>query len=537
MSHISYWMQAVHADSSMCSIAQEQLPAIRSIRFCRELPESDPDILYLGSTKDLTIMFSMVQASFMMPPGLTFFMSGYSKELLELARRLRVTLICSEMDIFSMYNVLETLLRQYQDWQHRFDTASSPGHSIQDIVDTAASISGFSIFLLNIANRVIYKSVRKELKEPWIHQLDQTGYPDEEARSRLLDDAEQSRAVLKELPSGEICWVYKVTKQGTAISNMLFITQNEHRRFDAYSVMDMTRQAIHRLMKESTGPSYWAGEHFRELLKKVTENTELNLYEINECFSRISCTSGIFCSFIIIEFSHPQTLVRRSTPILTELESLFPDNNAAVYENAIVLLLSRPDRAFQPRPIFDTDAFDRLLIRYDAYAAISNATSRRSLTRTQYIMTKDILRLGRQLFPDPKNRVYYYEDLAEYFMIEQTVIRFREHFGHDDITLLMHPDAIKLIRYDMDHQTSLLEFVYHYCLSSGNLALTAQHAFMHRNTASARLARIKELIQADLEDGQVRQRMIYSYKVYQYYSHCSDTTLEKRIELGYTLKA
>lgn len=351
-------------------------------------------------------------------------------------------------------------------------------------------------------------------------------------RDILISPGAPSRIIFNELNPGYITWVYKVTKQGAAISYMIFAARESDRSFDTYTLMKLTRQSIHKLMEKNNGPTYWAGEPFKSILKDIVENKLLNNYEINRRCSMISCSSGIFCTFVIIAFQDPDTLNRFTTRILTELEELFPDNNAAIYDDCIVLLLPRTTRIFQPRPIFDTNGFSTLLQQYDAYASISNATSRRTLMRTQYIMTKKILSLGRKLFPDPHERIYYYEDFAEYFMIELSISSFRNLFGHDDIVLLIHPDAMKLVKYDKEHDTNLLEFVCHYCLCNCNINQTAKSAYMHRNTASGRLAKVHELISADLENGEVQQRMIFSYKVYLYYSRCSDMSLEKRMEHG-----
>ena len=146
------------------------------------------------------------------------------------------------------------------------------------------------------------------------------------------------------------------------------------------------------------------------------------------------------------------------------------------------------------------------------------------------MITRQALSLARKLFPERKDRIYYFEDLAQYLMIELAVSSFRELFGHDDIVLLIHPDAIRLIEYDQKHHSDLMKFVYHYCLCSCNIVQTARSAFMHRNTAASRLARVHKLITADLADGQVQQRMIFSYKVYHYYQKCSCMSLEERME-------
>lgn len=530
MSHISYWMERAEAVPGRCHIAFQQLPFIESIRFARNAETLSETIVYIGSADELLKRLS----GSIQPGKFTFFSSGFDENLLELAARRQVNVICTDKDPFLLHDLLEDLTGQYRDWASRFHEVSGPGHSIQDIVELAAQITGFTVFLLNTADRVIFSSPNPSIEDPVIESIAKSGVLSPAIKEQLIDPLPLSRAILRELSPGWICWVYKVMKEGTAISNMIFAAEESSRRFDAYTVMELTKQAIHRLMKTSGSFPYWAGEAFKVLLQEIVECEITDEREINQRFSMISCGSGIFCSFIIIEFARPDAPAKPASQMLTELEELFPDSNTAVYEGNIVLLLSRPNRAFQPRPVFDTEAFTGLLTRHGAYASISNATSRRSLLRTHYIMTKRILSLGRKLYPASGDRIFYFEDFAEYFMIDLSITSFKNLFGHDDIVLLMHPDAVKLVKYDKENNMNLMEFVYHYCLCNCNIVQTAKSAFMHRNTAAGRLAKVHELIRADLGNGEIQQRMIFSYKVYRYYNRCSDRGLEER--LGEELK-
>ena len=528
LSNITYWMEAVHAQPDQCYLAQPQLADITSIRFIGNIKEFSPDTLYLGSAEAVRQLLD--SPAFPHISGITFFASGFLSGLPQLAASRGANVVCTEEDLFSLHNLLDEQVQKYRSWSIRFHELSNPGHPIQDVVDEAARITGFSIFLLNTADRVIFKHVNPQIQAPAILALQENGFLTPDLKTLLTDPNGSSRVMLKELGDDSICWIYKVYKQGTAISNMIFAAPASARRFDTYTVMELTRSAIHRLMRESQDLSYWAGEEFKILLKEIVETRITDKQEIDARFSKISCGSGIFCSFIIIAFEKQEILRKNATQILTELEELFPDTNVAIYDECIVLLLARPNRAFQPRPIFDTEGFSRLLAGYQAHAAISNATSRRGLLRTQYILTKQVLDLGHKLFPAGRERILYFEDFAEYLMIELAINSFKNQFGHDDIVLLIHPDAVKLIKYDRDHHSDLMKFVYHYCLCNCNIVQTAKNAYMHRNTAANRLTKVHELINADLSSGEVQQRMIFSYKVYHYYRHCSAMSLEERME-------
>lgn len=419
---VSVCIHAVHAKPDQCHILRHRLPDIRTIRFVQSETSFSEDILYLGTPQQLRRLFLSAGSGQPAAQGVCpwFFASAPdSREaasdsvpsLLALAAQLGVNLVCSDEDIFTLYNLLD-------------------------------------------------EQVQKLRREPTDTQDGPTA-----------DAAPPSRR---------------------------------------------TREEIRR--------------EFRLLLKGIVENQITDTEEIHGRCEAMGCGYGIFCSFMIMDFQNQKLLKKHGTRILTRLEELFPDALGTVYGDGIVLLLARPNRSFQPRPVFDTAALTQVLESCQAYAAISNATSRRGLMRTQYMITRQALSLARKLFPERKERIFYFEDLAQYLMIELAVSSFRELFGHDDIVLLIHPDAIRLIEYDQKHHSDLMKFVYHYCLCSCNIVQTARSAFMHRNTAASRLARVHKLITADLADGQVQQRMIFSYKVYHYYQKCSCMSLEERME-------
>ena len=101
--------------------------------------------------------------------------------------------------------------------------------------------------------------------------------------------------------------------------------------------------------------------------------------------------------------------------------------------------------------------------------------------------------------------------------------------GHDDIIYLTHPDVVKLYRYDLAHKSNLLDVLYYYCLNNCSVSQAARAAYMHRNTFSARLAKLQELSKADLTNGEIQQRMVFSCKILRYYDRYAKINLGKRL--------
>lgn len=286
------------------------------------------------------------------------------------------------------------------------------------------------------------------------------------------------------------------------------------------------RNTLNALIRKKADPVS-ASADLSTLLDDIVKNGLTNEAEINRRLALLPRVPQTYLSLVILEFENAADT--DLSDLFTRLETVFPESNITKYGEEVVLLLSCSDRQFQPAPAFAHDTFCALLSDYNAFASISNATSHRSRLHTSYVLTMRILRLGKALRTHVSDRLFFFEDYAEYYMIDLCFNSFHELFGHNDIIYLTHPDAIAIARYDREYNSNLLDVLYHYCLCSENITQTAQSAYMHRNTVTAKIAKIRELIRADLGSGQIRQRMIFSCKILRYYEKYVGIDLEERL--------
>jgi len=529
MSELSFWVDALRPFAGESVISVPKLPMISAIRFVRHMGTPAADIIYVGTGDEVQRAMEGEHKC----KGLTFFSSGGYERLIELAGENGANLVISELDIIDIHDRLSDVMRRYQLWSKSLLEAASAGN-IHSVVKTVSELSGMPLFLLNSRFRVIFSSDIQGSAEPIAGELDKNGYLSEKSAQILFGEdgkniSREPAFIFRVMDNGNICWIQKVLKDNKIISTMLMFAPASRRDFDAETMLELTRTAISRIMRMPGGAGYWTEADFKTLLDDIVSQRLTDEQEINNRFSLILRTPHRYCTFIIIEFGNPSGIPHPSTHLFTQLEEIFPDSNAAVYNNSVVLLLSRPDRVFQPTPIFDNERFAGLLTRYNAYAAISNATSRRGMLRTNYLICKSILQLGKALAPNTKQRFYFFEDYAEYFMIDLCINSFCALLGHDDIIYLTHPDAIAVARYDKDNQTNLLDVLYYYCLNNCNVVQTAKSAYMHRNTVASKIAKIHELIQADLSNVQTQQRMIFSYKILRYYDKYARINLNEHL--------
>lgn len=91
-----------------------------------------------------------------------------------------------------------------------------------------------------------------------------------------------------------------------------------------------------------------------------------------------------------------------------------------------------------------------------------------------------------------KASVFYYEDLMVYHLLSGLDESFLESFRTQSLG--------KIIKYDAENNTKLIETLEAYFAHSGNVTKAAESSFLHRNTFIYRMKKIRELLEHDMEN-------------------------------------
>lgn len=122
-----------------------------------------------------------------------------------------------------------------------------------------------------------------------------------------------------------------------------------------------------------------------------------------------------------------------------------------------------------------------------------------------YEQAKCSLRLGRRLDPDAWEYHYSKYYLQDMFSCYQT------KFPLEDITVRYLSRLSK--ENDSTNYNALL--LYHYLETERNISMTAKLMHMHRNSVIYRLQKIQDTLNLDLDDPDVRMRLMISFKILQ----------------------
>ena len=223
---------------------------------------------------------------------------------------------------------------------------------------------------------------------------------------------------------------------------------------------------------------------------------------------------------VLIEFDSDKVSVKN---FVKEMKILFGTNNITMYDGRIVAWLSGSNHIFKPE--FDESEFDDLLKRYHCKAVISNAGRFLRGIRTLYIQSKDILSIMDSLDFVLKGRSWaYYDELSFYHMIQLCESAIFQSYGHNRLVYLAGPGIMEVIRYDQDHNTNFLEFLFAYIENGRNIGKTAEELHMHRNTVVYKLKKVEELLHTNSLNTKVFHELETSCRVMMYAKYVARET-------------
>lgn len=125
--------------------------------------------------------------------------------------------------------------------------------------------------------------------------------------------------------------------------------------------------------------------------------------------------------------------------------------------------------------------------------------------RMGYNQAKSALDIGRKLEPNAIEyhySKYYLEDMLSYY---------QSKFSLDDISVRY----LDQLSDEKGYSNSNLLLLFHYLSTERNISLTAKQVHMHRNSVIYRLQKIQDILNLDLNDPDVRMRLMITFKIMQ----------------------
>lgn len=467
------------------------------------------DRLYLGDASSVHVL-STARAE----PACAVLLAGAGGDPAPELRLEQGILVCFSCSLTLLFNTVSEALAQAAQWRSAYLELTDHGRGLHAIVALTAHLSDSAVLLLDQSGRVVASS-GMERSAYLAGQVSATGALPQRTTDALFPAGPEARCGAWAVPGTDlILYGRRMIHQDHSVGMLLLEGRTTRPDLDYRSLCECATDCLgRRLLSTDLSRLGSSTRDFQQCWEDIVQRKLAGVADIREALSRMAHPIRQFVRVAVLTFPGSGAGVPYNY-LIARLREIFPQTNMAVYRKDVVLLLTYEERSFQ-RDLPQIDQLKELLTRFNGYLAVSNGTRALKALASLFMLAKQTAMLAREL--EKEEHICFYEDYSMYCVIDLCAQRYLEIDGNDDILYLIHPAIIHLTRYDRAHNSSLRDVLYYYLLNDRNLVKTSACTYMHRNTVINKVNKILELLDLDLEDGHLRQRLMFSCQVIRYY--------------------
>ena len=475
--------------------------------------EPDSAVLYLGSVAQVKNLPAAAAAQ------ICVVCSGKTAavERLLQTRAVNLLVLPAETELFAVANLLMNSFRRLAQWENELNSAMLAGANLQTIAEIGGRAFGDNPTVLgsnsyNIVGRSVMETPYNETVSAILHR----GYflkeeADTLSRMGYLTHREDYRdAMLVNPPTYVGCPFFLGTfpaslkrasfiavyfVKGTPTAGMLDLFRSLAVRVQSYceslekdgaAMPSALEMFMDDLLMHTHDDELYLIDRARQLQLPPNETYRLGMIQWEE-YSRDQAEYVLWR--IRYGFSFPVFRVMRyHDSVLMVLKGSFTKTlvnqrvNDALSEASDVLSVCGGHIGFST----EVDSLLRLDVAYRQACAA--------------------LKFGRRLAPEEK--LYFYSTYYIYDMIEA----YADRFQPED----MYVQKLRKLDNSEEGRYNNLHLLRYYLLSERSLSVTSRLLHLHRNSIIYRLGKIEDILGVDLDDPEVRLRLLISFKMMEY---------------------
>lgn len=429
-------------------------------------------------------------------------------------RRVCLLLVPESADFFQVVNELMEGISRLNSWETKVKTCIAAGEPIQNLIEAGADIFGDNpVVLLSVSFNVVGRSLESTSRNEKVNGLLQRGYltkEESDIMSRMgyplhRDDYKDGLQV--DPPTYMGCSFFLIAfpssmKQAAFLAVYFVASQPTPGLLDVFRcyagllqqyIMSMLKpgdqmpSALELFMDDillhTSDDREYLADRAKQLQLPVNEPYRVGLIQWDE-YSRDQADYVLWRARSVLGNSvyrimryHDSVLLlmKGSTPHASLLRSM--DETAD--KLAGILSVSNGRIGFSP----EVDSLFKLDVAYKQACSAA--------------------RFG-PLVAGP-DKLYFYSEYYIYDMIDS----YSEKFSLED----MFVQKLRLLENKAEGSFNNLNLLRNYLLSERNLSVTARLLHMHRNSVIYRLGKISDILGVDMDDPDVRLRLLISFKI------------------------
>lgn len=456
-----------------------------------------------------------------LPEEITIFCSGDYGDAPRQKGNRQINLIAVNTELVSLYEQLESLRSREIDWiRLSFRTLMETKN--EAVISRFSKILGCSLVLLDADCCAIDCCEANEFKDSCLVDILECGALREAHLPKFFDQCfnqpQRLEAVLHTRDSN-LCYEVTITDHGRCLAYLLAFCSMKHADKGLLMKLTSLASSLHEyFFKDNRFLLGSNNQSLCTLLDACLSTTQNSLELINTCIQRLDVEVKRMFTLLIMEFpSDPWRRVPYNI-ILTQLKSIFPGQNIAVYNQDIVILYTSDEMPYADSLGFDYQRVEQLLENYGAYLGIGQMHSNWVRLQFTYLNVKNTLEFVRVTHrPWGNTRIFYFLDFAMESFINENVKMLQKMGQGNELIYMMFPDVVILKIHDLDHHDDLTQVLHRYLINGRQVNKTARDMGIHRNTLLKKLQQIREVTGNHFEDERYHLFILYSILEMEFY--------------------
>ena len=407
-------------------------------------------------------------------------------------------------NLFSVSNTLYAIFEKYSNWDHRLSDLLESSADIQEMTDCTSQLFDNPMLILDSCFHFIatagYRGLEageKGFDRSGSNKLSMTALNQFLASMDL--QVSKKEPLLLDVEGNHVLSLNLFERDEYAGSITLRYMKHLHEPGDE-ALMKHFAKYMMLAMKQYTTFMTSNKSQLRRAFKELVSNNSISP-ELWDSVQKLKVSGEWLCVVLQAYGSYSHLPLDY---LSDQLEANFPDSLAFPHQDYIILFYNGENLG---RKTDYSEKLEQGLSEFfgQQMMKVGISSSFTELTRAQIHYLQAVVALKNGTMLNPQEYYYYYQDYA----LTELVIN-----AQNDMPLeLFYSDGLKrLFEHDQTSSTSYLETLRSYLNNNMSASATAAELYIHRSTLLERLARIKRELWEDLDDPDVRLRLMIILK-------------------------
>ncbi|WP_291570097.1 PucR family transcriptional regulator [Clostridium sp. UBA4548] len=460
-------------------------------------------ILYLGKSSQLLNFHGDMKGSFILINDV---------DLSTKLKNCNYVLVDCDEDLFELWNYIKTL---FMKQMYTSNPATSllnslaQGKGLKYLLQIGAENINNPIILIDGEFSVLAYSTNKEIKDSLWKENIEVGYCSYEFIAAVKKIKSVKESPLSIEPYKVVCdesninkFVSKVIIHGKVVAYLLLLQEEGEVLEEHLNIFKVLNSAITEELKSNSTYKNIKGVKYENLLLDLLEGKITEEAVALERMKSAECNFGEEIHVLLMDISN-YTLNGKDKNLKASIEEELIGSKSIFYKDDILILLDKKHKNQSLDQVLES--FLPFLKKKKLVIAVSGKTTRLTEIKDKYFEAKNTMNYAKKI--NKESFIHKYKDFKFYDILNKV---------EDNLLKYCNEDVLRLMQFDKENSTEYCKTLKIYMESNQNINMTANKLFIHRNTLSYRISKIKELLSMDFREGEHLFEILYTFRILEF---------------------